>query len=71
MIRFLANRYTREDTVALRGAIDTACNYLAVKGDCHSTTCANCLYHRPCHDLHNLMKRLDEILAIPEGCRND
>lgn len=67
MIRFLANRYTREDTVALREAIDTARTYLAIKGDCYTTTCANCLYHRPCHDLHNLMKRLNDLLAIPEG----
>ena len=67
MIRFLANRYTREDTLALREAIDTARTHLAVKGDCCATTCTNCLYHRPCYDLHNLMKRLDELLATLEG----
>lgn len=67
MIRFLANRYTREDTIALRQAIATAVSCIACKGNCCDTTCGNCLYHRPCHDLSNFLKRLDEILAIPEG----
>ena len=66
MIRFHVNHYTREEIIALHGAIDTARLYLAVKGDCCANTCENCLYHCPCHDLRNLMKRLDDILAIPE-----
>ena len=60
MIRFLANRYTKEELRALREAIETAYNELSAYGH-------KCRYHRPCHDLHNLMKRLDELLSIPEG----
>lgn len=60
MIRFLANRYTKEELRALREAIETAYNELAAYG-------YKCRYHRPCHDLHNLMKHLDELLSITEG----
>lgn len=66
MIRFHVDHYTREEITALRGAIDVARTYLACKADCRVTTCANCLYYRPCHDLFKFMIRLDGILAIPE-----
>ena len=67
MIRFLANRYTREEVRALRKAIETAYNDLSAYGYKCSPNCSKCQYHRPCLDLSNLLKRLDEILAIPEG----
>lgn len=67
MIRFLSNRYTREEVRALRKAIETAYNELSSYGYKGSANCSKCNYHRPCLDLSNFMKHLDEILAIPEG----
>ncbi len=67
MIRFLANRYTREEARALRKAIETAYNDLSAYDYKCSANCSKCQYHRPCRDLSNFLKRLDEILAIPEG----
>lgn len=66
MIRFLANRYTREEIVALRVAIENAYNVLCANGYNCATICNKCRYYRPCRDLSNFLKRLDEILAIPE-----
>ena len=66
MIRFLANRYTREEVRALRESIVFAHTELIGYGDNCETTCNKCHYCRPCRDLSNFLKRLDEILAIPE-----
>lgn len=67
MIRFLANRYTREQIIVLRKCVETAYNELSAYGYKCSANCSKCCYHRPCLDLSNFLKRLDEILAIPEG----
>lgn len=67
MIRFLANRYTREQIVILRVAIENAYNVICANGYNCATICNKCSYYRPCLDLANFLKRLDEILAIPEG----
>lgn len=67
MIRFLANHYTREQILALRVVIDNAYNALCSDGYYCAATCNKCCYYRPCLDLSNFLKRLDEILAIPEG----
>lgn len=67
MIRFLANRYTREEVRALRKAIEIAYNDLSSYGYKCTANCSKCSYYRPCLDLFNFLKRLDEILAIPEG----
>lgn len=67
MIRFLANRYTRPEIIALREAIDAAHTNLTANVFCSVVTCDECRYYRPCRDLNNFLKRLDEILAIPEG----
>lgn len=66
MIRFLANRYTQEEVRALREAIDAAHTILNTNVVCSAVTCNECRYYRPCRYLNNFMKRLDEILAIPE-----
>lgn len=66
MIRFLANRYTREEVRALRESILVAHTTLIGYGENCETVCSKCHYHRPCLDLSNFLKRLDEILAIPE-----
>lgn len=67
MIRFLANRYTRQEIIALRVAVETAYYTITSDGYYCGATCNKCLYYRPCLDLSNFLKRLDEILAIPEG----
>ena len=67
MIRFLGNRYTREEVRALRESIVTAHINLIGYGDDCETDCSKCNYYRPCRDLSNFLKRLDEILAIPGG----
>lgn len=67
MIRFLANRYTREEIRALRESIFIAHTNLIAYGDNCENACRECHYYRPCRDLSNFLKRLDEILAIPEG----
>ena len=67
MIRFLANRYTREEIIALRVAIETSYNDITAYGYNCASTCKKCRYYRPCLGLANFLKRLDEILAIPEG----
>lgn len=66
MIRFFANRYTREEVRALRESILAAHTHLIGYGDNCETVCDKCHYYRPCLDLANFLKRLDEILAIPE-----
>lgn len=66
MIRFLANHYTREEIIALRVAIETAYNLICADGYNCASTCKKCRYYRPCLDLSNFLKRLDEILAIPK-----
>ena len=67
MIRFLANHYTREEVLALRVAISLAYTDISGNGYNCETICNKCRYYRPCRDLANFLKRLDEILAIPEG----
>lgn len=67
MIRFLANRYTREEVRALREFILVAHNNLIGYGENCENVCSKCHYYRPCRDLSNFLKRLDELLAIPEG----
>lgn len=67
MIRFLAARYTREEVLALRNAIETTYNDISADGYNCAATCKKCRYYRPCLDLSNFLKRLDEILTIPEG----
>lgn len=67
MIRFLANRYTREEVRILREAIYMGIDHLTSYVDCKEVSCIQCCYYRPCLDLSNFLKRLDEILTIPEG----
>lgn len=67
MIRFLANRYTRPEIIALREAIDTGIDHLTSGVYCNEVKCNKCCNYRPCRDLSNFLKRLDEILTIPEG----
>lgn len=62
MIRFLGNKYTREQILALRNAIDVAYTDIFC-----ASTCVECRYYRPCHDLANLLKHLDDILNISEN----
>lgn len=66
MIRFLANRYTREEVRVLRVVIEIAYNNITANGYNCATICKECHFYRPCLDLSNFLKRLDEILAIPE-----
>lgn len=66
MIRFFANRYTREEITNLRKAIWTGYTALTTNGHNCKRPCAECRHYHPCYDLSKFLKRLDEILAIPE-----
>lgn len=67
MIRFFANHYTREEISSLRKVIWAGSNALTTNGYNCKSPCDECCYYHPCRDLSNFLKRLDEILAIPEG----
>lgn len=67
MIRFLGNRYTRDDIILLHHCIKVALTELKGNGNSCPPICNACPIYRPCLDLSNLLKRLNEILAIPEG----
>lgn len=67
MIRFLANRYTRQEIIVLRKAIVTAHTTFTAHCSEFSGSCRECYYYRPCLDLSNFLKHLEQILAIPEG----
>lgn len=66
MIRFLGNKYTREQIIVLRKVIGTAREDILCSGGRCAVTCDKCHLYRPCRDLANLLKHMDELLAITE-----
>ena len=66
MIRFLGNKYTREQIIVLRRAIDTAYTEIFCNGYSCVSNCAECKYYRPCHDLANLLAHLNGLIYNAE-----
>lgn len=66
MIRFLGSKYTREQIIVLRKAIDTAYTDIFCNGYSCVSTCEHCKYYRPCHDLANLLAHLGGLIDNTE-----
>ena len=66
MIRFLGNKYTRDQIIVLRKAIDTAYTDIFCNGYNCVSNCAKCKYYRPCHDLANLLAHLGGLIDNAE-----
>lgn len=66
MIRFLGNKYTREQIIVLRKVIGTAHEDILCSGDRCAVTCDKCHLYRPCHDLANLLAHLNGLIYNAE-----